>query len=162
MKAQHPTPVTQLDDQSGVIQTPARVVYSQAPVQLGRLVSLEDSADAVVEIGGAAVQCEIDPSVDPALLQESLRTKARVLIENGNKPLVVGVVATQRSLNIDRDGRVIADLTTLSVRVKEEVVLRTREAFLRVKGREVESYAGEIITRARDTVRVLVALIRMN
>ena len=162
MNAEQTTPTVELDDESGVIQTPARIVYTQAPVQLGRLVSLGDSGGAVVEVGGAPIQCDIDPSVDPALLEEALRTKARLLLENGNKPLVVGVVATQRSLSIDREGRVSADLTALSVKVKEEVVLRTREAFLRVKGREVESYAGEIITRARDTVRLLGALIRMN
>ena len=162
MKAQpHPSSITDTEEASGVIATPARVVYTQAPVQLGRMVSLHGS-EGVVRVGESELECHIDPTVDPALIAEAIESGARVLLESGTPPLVVGVIATQRSLNIDREGRVDAELTSFSMQVKEEVLMRTREAFLRVRGREVETFAGEVLTRARDTVRLLGALIRMN
>ena len=161
MNAPQPEAPSQSDEESGVIATPARVVYTQPPVQLGRVVST-DKLEYLVTIGGHDTPCVLDETVDPALVEEARLSGARVLLENGATPTIVGVIATQRSLAIDREGNVDADLTSFSVRAKEEILMRTREAFLRVRGREVETFAGEILTRARDTVRMLGALIRMN
>src|SRR5690606_34097664 len=100
-----------------------------------------------------------DESVDPALLDEAHATGARVLVEAGGTPSIVGVVATRRALTLDREGRVTAEVTSLEVSAQEQVLLKIPGAFVRAKAREIEVYGERVLTRARNLAKILAAMI---
>jgi len=153
-------------DQSGVAQPPGdeaspRVVYLQAPVVLGRVVELEGDR-CVVEIGGQPRDAELDPSVDPALVEEAFTHGSRVVLDTTEGLVVVGTLTTQRTLAIDRDGRLEAKLSSLSLSVEDDLLLKSSGAFIRLKKHEAEIYANRILHRARGAVRLLGAVIKLN
>ena len=135
-----------------------RVVYTEPPVLLGRVVGGREG-ERVVSVGERELVCRVDPEVDERLLEDG----ARVLVDNSSRPPVVaGVLMTRVPLTIDPTGAVHAKLRALDVQVEESATLRTRESFVRLRGRDIELYAREVITRARDTARILAAMIRLN
>ncbi len=140
---------------------PARLVYTQAPVLLGRLLE-RCEAGWLVDLGALRREIPLDPSVDPALLDEAFQTGARVLVSGGEAPSIVGVVATRRSLAIDREGNVKAAVKSLEVTADEQVLLKIPGAFVRAKAREVEVYGERVITRARNLAKIIAAMIKLN
>lgn len=138
-----------------------RLVYTQAPVLLGRLIERGESG-WVVDLGALRREVGVDTSVDPALLDEALETGARVLIDAGGAPTIVGVVATRRALSLDREGRVSAEVKALEIDAEEQVLLKVPGAFVRAKAREVELYGERVITRARNLAKILAAMIKLN
>jgi hypothetical protein len=138
-----------------------RLVYTQAPVLLGRLVERVEGG-WVVDLGAVRREMACDESVDPALLDEAHETGARVLIDASAAPAIVGVVATRRGLSLDRDGRVSAKVKALEISAEEQVLLKVPGAFIRAKAREVEVYGERVITRARDLAKILAAMIKLN
>jgi hypothetical protein len=138
-----------------------RVVYTQAPVLLGRLLE-RDGERWRVHAGGRDVWLEADASVDPALLEGAAASGARVVIEQAPEPLIVGVVSTGRALGIDRDGAVVAEVERFSITARREVLLRTPGAFLQARGRQLELFGDEVLARGRDLFKVLAAMIRLN
>lgn len=141
---------------------PARLVYTQAPVQLGRVVAKEPEGWRVA-IGHEERLLPAEESVDPALLAEAVVSRARVVIDMaGAAPVIVGVVSTRRALTIEPDGRVEAEVKEISVTAHERILLRVPGAFVRVTGQEVELYANKVLTRARELAKVLAAMIKMN
>lgn len=140
---------------------PARLVYTQAPVLLGRLVEpCEDGWS--VDLGAVRRDVAVDPSVDPVLLDEARDTGARVLVDASSVPTIVGVVATRRTLSVDRNGNVAAKVKSFEVSADEQVLLKTPGAFVRAKAREVEVYGDRVLTRARDLAKILAAMIKLN
>ena len=148
-------------ESSEVRQVSPRLIYTEAPIQLGRLVRCAEN-DWVVSVGGSEVHASPDASVDRQLLEQCLERNTPVLLESGHPPLIVGALATQRTLEIDPHGRVEAHVVSFAVHAQKELMLRAASSFLRLRGGQIESFAGEVITRARNTVRILGALIRMN
>lgn len=104
----------------------------------------------------------LDPSVDPALMREAHQEGARVLVENSNAPVVVGVVQTSRALRVDRQGAVKAEVERFSVHARLEATLKTSAAFMRVKGSEIELYGQQVLTRAREVAKILARMISLN
>ena len=138
-----------------------RVVYVQAPVLLGTLIR-KDEEGWWVRFGGRERILEAEPCVDPALLEHALEREARVIIDQSDEPLIVGVVATQRSLVIDEHGCVDAEVERFRLSAQREVLLKTPGAFLRAKGRELEVFGNKVLTRGRELAKVLAAMIEFN
>lgn len=143
-----------------VHETP-RVVYVQAPVLLGKLVR-RDCEEWVVQIGGADRTLRADSCVDPMLLEEAMKRGAKVIIDQSEEPLIAGVVATQRSLVVDREGAVDAELEQFKLTARREVLLKTPGAFIRAKRAEVEVFGNRVLTRGREVARIIAAMIELN
>ncbi|HJL19798.1 MAG TPA: hypothetical protein RMH99_29310 [Sandaracinaceae bacterium LLY-WYZ-13_1] len=138
-----------------------RLVYTQAPVLLGRLLERLDGGRWRVDLGAVERALPVDEAVDPALLDEAAAQGARVLVD-GSAPSIVGVVATRRGLTIDREGRLRERLRSVELEASEQVLFKVPGAFVRAKAREVEVYGDRVLTRARDLAKVLAAMIKLN
>lgn len=138
-----------------------RVVYVQAPVLLGTLLGT-DGAGWLTRFGGTERVLLAERCVDPALLDDALQRGARVLVENGEDPVIVGVVATQRALVIDVQGSVDAEVERFKISARHEVLLKTPGAFLRARRRELEVYGDKVLTRGRELAKILAAMIELN
>ncbi len=140
---------------------PARLVYTHAPVLLGVL--LERDGDGwSVDLGTMRRTVGVDPAVDGELLAEAAERGSRVLIDATREPMIVGVVATQRTLTIDAEGRVEARLTSLAIEAVEHARLKVPGAFIQVKDRAVELYGESVLTRGRNLVKIFGAMIKLN
>jgi hypothetical protein len=116
-----------------------------------------------VRTGGGEQLLPLDPSVDPLLVDEARASGARVLLELGpTGPILVGVVQTSRALQIDRQGVIEAEVERISVQAREEAVLKTFSAFLRLKRGEVELRGVRTLVRAREMAKVLARIISLN
>lgn len=140
---------------------PARLVYTHAPVLLGRLLERCETGWKV-DLGAVQREVGVDDSVDPALLDEAHATGARVLVDASGTPAIVGVVATRRALTLDREGRVTAEVKSVELSAEEQVLFKIPGAFVRAKARQVEVYGERVITRARDLAKILAAMIKLN
>lgn len=143
-----------------------------------RLVVVRSSGDVAVPIAIATVvaregdrfriQCgrreriaSCDSSVDPAVVEEAISSGARVVVEWGSEPAIVGALVTARAVRIERDGDV--RLCAKRFRVSaEEAIVQTPSAFLSLKGDEVEIFARRILSRARELARILARAIQLN
>lgn len=141
---------------------PARLVYTQAPVLLGRLEERLEGGRWRARVGAVSRELAVDPAVDPALLEEALELGARVIVETEPEPTVVGVVAVRRALAVQPDGSVQAKVRALKVEAEDEILLKVPGAFLRTKAREVEVYGDRVVTRARNLAKILAAMIKLN
>lgn len=138
-----------------------RVVFVQAPVLLGRLIRREDD-QWIALIGGAERVIRADSSVDPALLEDAMERGVKVIIDQSEEPLIAGVVATQRSLVVDRDGAVDAEVEHFKVSARREVLLKTPGAFIRARRAELEVFGDKVLTRGREVAKILAAMIELN
>jgi hypothetical protein len=149
-------------DHETVPESPTpRLVYTHAPVLLGRLIAPHPDGWRV-DLGTVQRVVAVDESVDVALLDEAARHGARVIVDAADEPVIVGVVATRRAVTIDREGRVDEDLRSFEVRAEERVLLKVPGAFVRAKERAVEVYGDRVLTRARDLAKILAAMIKLN
>src|SRR5215831_12393739 len=83
---------------------------------LGRLFGRSEGGGYLVEIGGRQCLADADTDVDPALLAEVLARRGRVVLDTGaERPVIVGVLQTRRALELDRQGRLIAELDELAL-----------------------------------------------
>lgn len=103
-----------------------------------------------------------DPSVDPALLDEAVRTGARVVVDLADEPVIAGALSTSRAVTYDREGAVLIEARRFVVTAAEEALLRTRAAFVQVKGGDVESFGERVVSRARELLKVLGRNVRIN
>lgn len=112
---------------------------------------------------GAEHQASVDPSVDPRVLAEALERGARVVVEReGAAITIVGALTTAPALTVDRDGDVHASVRRFVIEATDEAMIKTRRAMVKLTASEIEHYADEVKTRARDAVRLLAAVIRLN
>lgn len=137
---------------------PGKVVYLSPPIHLARVLGRTETGWRV-SAGGSEREVTADASVDPALLEAAIADERRVVLEAG---VIVGSLATHRSLEIDREGGVEAALTRLVVDVREQALLRTVKAYVRLAPSEVELYGGKVVTRAREVAKTLARLISLN
>lgn len=140
---------------------PRKLVYTNAPVLLGRLLG-RDLDGWRVDIGTIERTAVADSAVDPSLLAEALESGARVLVDASADPVIVGVVMTRRALEIDRVGDVKTRVRTFEIDASESVLLKVPGAFVRAKARQVEVYGDRVLTRARDLAKILAAMIKLN
>lgn len=140
-----------------------RVVYTHAPVLLGRLVARRDDA-WLVSFGGTERELRADPEVDPALLEETLERTGRVLVDTtpSGDGTIVGVVQTQRAVAIGPEGDVLIEARSFRVKADGEVLLSSPHAFLRIQRKNIELYGAEVVTRAREVAKILGRLISLN
>jgi hypothetical protein len=105
-----------------------------------------------------------DPSVDPALLEGCVASRAHVVVDEAAEggPRIVGALATSPALTIDRAGNVEARVKRLRITATEEALLRTLSSFLRVKGDDVEIFGEDVVTRARELCRLFGRMIKLN
>lgn len=138
-----------------------KLVYTQAPVLLAKLI--EPVGDEWrVDLGSVTRELPVDPSVDGKLLADAAARGARVIVDASSSPVIVGVIATQRSLLLDEEDRVSASVRAFRIDAAEEVLLKTPGAFLRAKARAVELYGDRVLTKARDLAKILAAMIKLN
>jgi len=102
-----------------------------------------------------------DPSVDPALVEAAIATGARVVVEDGPEALIVGALATTRTVEVGRDDSVRLSVERFEVSAKEAVV-KTPSAFVSLKDDEVEIFGRRIVSRARELARILARAIQLN
>lgn len=150
-------------DETAEISPRPRLVFTQAPILLAKLLAPTPDADGWrVRIGSVERTLAADDCVDPVLLRDAAMRGARVIVDATDVPTIVGVVTTQRALVIDEEGDVRVRVRSLEVDAEDEVLLKTPGAFLRAKKRGVELYGDRVVTRARDLVKILAAMIKLN
>lgn len=125
-------------------------------------VQAEEAGGWRVRLGTREQVLPLDASVDPALVREAMAEGTRVLVEAGASPAVVGVVQTSRALRVDRRGVVDATVERLQVLARQGATVKTAQAFIQVKGAEVELYGTRILTRAREVAKILARMINLN
>lgn len=143
---------------------PPRIVYLHAPIALGTVEDVQGTR-ALVRMGGESTWLDIDPSVDPALAAEARARRARVVVDRGGEGAcsasVVGVLMTARSLEIDRQGNLRAQVKQL-VLDAEEALIRTPRSFLRLRERASELFGDELVVRGRLLTRIFGKTIKLN
>jgi|GEM_PF-5239206 len=144
---------------------PTRVTSSAtssiaAQIHLAKIIDRQEDG-CRVRIGGAERTVAIDPAVDPALLDEATVSGAWAVVALGLAPCVVGLLCTRRSVAIDRDGNVDAEVKQFRVSA-EETLIKTSGAFLQLKEQEIELYGQRIVSRARELLRLLGRMIKLN
>jgi hypothetical protein len=141
-----------------------RVVYTQAPVQLGALLGRADGEGRWrVRAGFVELLAQCDPSVDPTLLDEACVNGARVVLDtSAGAPVIVGTLAVSRSLTVSREGDVDAKVRSLKIAAETEALVQTPHAFLRLQGDEVELSGGRVLTRARELLKLLGRMVKVN
>jgi len=140
---------------------PAEVAPAAGGIRLAAVVGREGDRFRV-RAGRWERLAACDPSVDPALVEAARASGARVVLEEGPAPVIVGALATRRAVEVGPGEEVHLSVKRFTVEATEEAVLRTRSAFLRVKGDEVELFGGRILSRARELARVLARAIQLN
>ncbi len=139
---------------------PARAAEQHPSLTLGVVVAVE-AGRALVRSGTLERRCAVDPSVDPALLAEAARTGARVVGALAEPPVVVGALSTHRTLAIDAAGGVDVALERFRV-TAPDLQLRSTGAFVRVAGEQVELYGTRVVGRARELVKLLGRMVKLN
>lgn len=140
---------------------PRGVVYTAPPLALARVVG-EDAGGFRVSVHGHEATAALDASVDPRVVRRAIESGARVVVEAGATPLIVGALVTSAALEVDRDGSVHAEVDRFEIHARSEAMLKTPHAFVRLRGRVLEHYATEVRVRGRDLVKVLAAVIGLN
>lgn len=137
------------------------VVYTAPPLALARVVGEQDGRFRI-SVNGHEREAVLDPSVDPRVVHAAIASGARVVVEAGAEPVVVGALVTTPALGVDRDGNVHAEVERFEIHARSEAMLKTPHAFVRLRGRVLEHYAAEVRVRGRDLVKVLAAVIGLN
>jgi hypothetical protein len=143
-----------------VPSAPQAVTAAEGGIRLARVVSRDGDRFRIRQGGGERL-ASCDASVDPALIETAIATGARVVVEDGPEPSIVGALATARSVLVDRDGGVRLSVERFEV-TAEEALLKTRSAFLSLKGDEVEIFGRRILSRARELARILARAIQLD
>ncbi len=140
------------------MRPPRRVPEPPAGIQLGRAIARQGQAFRV-RVGGFERELSLDAAVDPALLDEAIASGARVVVEGD---VIVGALTTARAVLIGRDGGVDAQVARFQVTAKDELTLRSAGAFVLLRGGEVELFGNRVLTRARELVKLLGRMVKVN
>src|SRR5262249_52768097 len=131
-----------------------------AQINLAKIIA-RDGDWCRVRVGGSERTVAIDPCVDPALLDEAAASDGWAVVILGLTPCIVGLLRTSRSLTVDRDGSVDAKLKNFRVSAGE-TLFKTAGAFFLLKEEEIELYGQRIVSRARELLRLLGRMIKLN
>jgi len=115
-----------------------------------------------VRVGPSVHAMACDPSVDPRVVDEAAASGARVVVDLGAEPVIVGALVTARPVTVGRDGVLALEVRRFVVTAAEEAMIRTQAAFVQVKGGDVESYGNRVVSRARELLKVLGRNVRIN
>jgi|SRR3954469_14121990 hypothetical protein len=129
-------------------------------LRLGRVLG-RDRDRFRIEWRGREEIARCDPAVDPALLDEAMASGARIVVEDGPEPVIVGALAIARTIAVDREGAIRVSVKQFEV-TAEEALLKTTSAFVSLKGDEVELFGRRIVSRARELARILARAIQLN
>ena len=129
---------------------------------LGVVLGPSDDGRWRVRVHGQERVVAADDAVDPTLLAEAAETGARVLVEGGAEPRVVGAVMTARAVSYARDGAVRVKAPAVEIDAAREVTLKTPWSFLRLHQSDAELFGQRVVVRAREVARVLARMIAMN
>lgn len=144
-------------------ETPqGRVVYLHAGVALGVVLGRAEGGRWRVRLHGAERELPADPCVDPALLDDAVASGARVLIDGGAEPAIVGAVVTSRPVAYGRDGALDVRAPRVTVDAASEVTLKTPWSFVRLNQSDAEVFGQRVVLRAREVARFLARMISMN
>jgi hypothetical protein len=144
---------------SGEQVTP-RVVYTEPPILLAKVIGEEDGSFRIrVGTQEHVVQC--DASVDPHVVRLAIASGARVVVERAPELAIVGTLQTERTLTVDRAGKLEAALEEIEL-TANKTLLRVPGAFIQLKGHEVEVFGNRVLTRARRLAKTLAAMIEFN
>ncbi|MFN0062277.1 MAG: hypothetical protein ACKVPX_07150, partial [Myxococcaceae bacterium] len=101
--------------------------------------------------------------LDPALLEDALARHARVVVDASvAPPVIAGLLMTQRTIVVDAAGGVDAELQHFRVTAREDAMLRTDRAFVRLTSAGVEMLGNRIVVRAREVAKILGRLVKLN
>ncbi len=112
-----------------------------------------------VRVGGLERELSLDAAVDPALADEAIASGARVVVEGD---AIVGALTTARAVTIGRDGGVDSQVTHFQVTAKDGLTLRSAGAFVLLRDGEVELFGNRVLTRARELVKLLGRMVKVN
>ena len=115
-----------------------------------------------VRVGAGVVAAGCDATVDPALVEDAMRTGARVVLDMAAGPMIAGVLLTAKPVTIDREGVLSVEVKRFVVSAAEEALIKTQAAFVQVKGNEVETFGYRVVSRARELLKVLGRNVRIN
>lgn len=117
-----------------------------------------------VRVGGVERAATLDPTVDPALVEEARASGARVVLDLSEPPaaVIVGTLTTARPVTLDRNGDLAVRARRIVLDAAERGLLRLPGAFVEVKSGEIELYANRVVTRARELAKTLAAMIKLN
>lgn len=146
--------------ESAVEAVSPRVVYTEPPILLARVVS-EESGRFRVRVGTQEHLVGCDASVDPVVVTAAIVSGARVVLERVPELAIVGTLQTARTLTVDRDGKLEATLEEIKLSAKK-TLLRVPGAFVELKAHEVEVFGNRVLTRARRVAKTLAAMIEFN
>ena len=138
----------------------SRVVYRLPPISLG-IATARQGMKCSVRVGSAEAMLDLDPSVDPALIDEAIAEGGRVVVDPASNT-VCGLLQTTRAVTIDRSGVVSSTVRRFEITAEESVPLKTATSFLKLDDERAEIYAREAVVRARGAVRALARLIKLN
>jgi hypothetical protein len=145
--------------ESGEQMSP-RVVYTEPPVLLARVIG-EEASSFRIRVGTQEHLVPCDPSVDPAVVRGAIATGARVVLERTPELTIVGTLQTAQTLVVDRNGKLDATLEEIKLTAKK-TLLRVPGAFVELKSSEVEVYGNRVLTRARKLAKTLATMIEFN
>ena len=129
-------------------------------LRLARILAREGDGFRIEWSGGEEI-ARCDEAVDPALLDEAMGSGARIVVEDGPEPVIVGALAIARTIAVDREGAIRVSVKQFEV-TAEEALLKTASAFVSLKGDEVEVFGRRILSRAREVARILARAIQLN
>jgi hypothetical protein len=117
-----------------------------------------------LRVGAVERLATLDPTVDPALVDEARVTGARVVVDTSEPPavVIVGLLTTARPVTLDRNGDLAVRARRIVFDATERALLRLPGAFFEVKPGEIELYANRVVTRARELAKTLAAMIKLN
>ncbi len=128
------------------------------------LVEMAGETDIRVRLlDGTRTRAACDPSVDPALIGECLRTGRRVLLVAGKTgPTIIGAVQTSRSVEYDVDGRAVLRAREIRLRAEEGVSLETGTVSLRLEsGGAVRIEGNRMVIDVSSLLKVLSAQVEL-
>lgn len=137
---------------------------ADAGAALGRLVGRAEGGGYLIDVGGRQRVADADDDVDPALLAQVLARRGRVVVHvdaGAVRPVIVGVLQTSRTLEIGRDGRLIAELDELALTARR-ILLRAPRTFVQLADGGIELFGDNVLTRARALAKTLAAMIKFN
>lgn len=129
-------------------------------MRTARIVEVRGDHALVVCRGSSKVmEADVDPEVEPELVEECRRAGSAVLIEHarGQRPVVVGVVQTR----LPREERVPPE--DLHLEAEREILLKVGQAGIRLRSDgEIEVVGSRISAASRGLFRIVGRILRLN
>lgn len=101
---------------------------------LGKVELLTGTTARVRLLGGAHLQVEIAPEVEPLFVEECLRHGRTVILADGESgPLLVGALQTSRAIHHGVDGTLEIDARTIRLRAESSIAVEVGSVAIRAE-----------------------------